>query len=221
MLARRLTPVLLIAIGLLGACGSPETSGLPEGRDLLARSAEGLRNLRDVRFDYGLSGDIPGLALRSAHGRVSASGAAEGEAEIDTPEGRVARGFVVDSGTLTLTEPGGASTRQPVPAPSPVALLDSDTGLRSLLVNAANPRTENRETLDGETAYRVGGTVGREVVARLLPGVWADAETKFWVSDDGSRRLLRIWLQLPPPRNNQGAVAIELALADHNAQDAP
>ncbi|OZM75224.1 hypothetical protein CFN78_03450 [Amycolatopsis antarctica] len=219
---RRLTPVLLLVISLLGACGMPDTSGpLPDSRTLLDASAEGLRDLRDVRFDYGLTGEIPGVLLRSAHGRASANGAAEGEAEIETPDGRVARGFVVESGTLTLRDPAGPSTREPVPAPAPATLLDADRGLRSLLTAARSTRTENREEVDGVSAYRVGGTVGREVLARLLPGVWADADLKFWIAEDDGRELRRLWLQLPARQDNRGVVAIELALADHNAQDAP
>lgn len=225
MSVRPFAPLVLLATGLLttglvSACGLPDTSSpLPAAKVLLDDSAAALRDLRDVRFEYSLNGRIPELDVRSAQGRASANGAAEGEAEIETPDGGADVSFVVEGDTVTVTAESGGTERLPGASPNAATLLNPDTGLPSLLAAATDVRTENREELDGVSAYRVGGDVDRATISRLLPGAWADVEMKFWVSEGEGRELLRLWLQLPPRTENEGTVMLELALSDHNAQD--
>ncbi|EHR49339.1 Protein of unknown function (DUF1396) [Saccharomonospora marina XMU15] len=215
---------LLLAIALLGGCAaSPDTTGpLPRARSLLDASADALGQLHSVNFAFNVSGAVPGLSVREVEGVARRDppphGYARGTADVQHGIKRAQYEFVVADGALTLENGEGLTRREPVPQPfDPAQLLGRKNGLRTLLDGARQPHTEGKEELHDVPTFRVDGKLPRHVIAAVVPGVHTDVDVKFWVSQDPSRRLLRMWVQVPPRQRNEGAVMLELALTNHNA----
>ncbi|NIJ13874.1 lipoprotein LprG [Saccharomonospora amisosensis] len=215
---------LLLTIAVLGGCtASPDTTGpLPRARPLLDASADALAQLRSVNFAFSVSGAVPGLSVREIDGVARRDpqphGYAHGAADVQRGTKRAQYEFVVADGTLTLEDGEGRTMREPVPQPfDPAQLLDPTNGLRTLLDGARQARTEGKEELHDVPTFRVDGRLPRHVISAVIPGVHTDVDVKFWVSQDQSRRLLRMWVQVPPRQRNEGAVMLELALTNHNA----
>ncbi|WP_028662360.1 LppX_LprAFG lipoprotein [Saccharomonospora iraqiensis] len=227
---RRLAVVLVAALTVVGGCAaSPDTTGpLPDGRELVDTATRALADVRGVRFEFHVSGALPGLPVRTVEGVATRDGgphgSARGEADVQRGTERHRYDFVLDGAELRLTDPddstadrdGGAGGTRPAPGPlTPARLLDPEHGLTTLLREATALETESREELDGVPSYRVGGELDREVVAGFVPGVHDDVAVKFWVAGRGQGQLLRVWMQVPPRQKNEGAVMLELALDGH------
>ncbi|EHR59779.1 LppX_LprAFG lipoprotein [Saccharomonospora cyanea] len=228
MLLRRLAQLLLVALvasAPLSACaGNPDNTGpLPEAAGLVDAAADNLRELTSVAFEFRVSGAIPGLPVREVEGVAAredgSSGTASGHADAQLLTERVQYSFVVEDDTLTLTDPDGSTVRQPVPAGyAPTRLLDPEDGIRRLLTEATGLRTETREELDDVETYRIDGELGHQAISALVAGVHDDVDVKFWIAEKGDR-LMRVWVQVPPRKKNEGAVQLELALSGHNAAE--
>jgi lipoprotein LprG len=64
----------------------------------------------------------------------------------------------------------------------PSAVLDPDRGLVQLLLTAKNAETRGKEKVTGQECYKVHATLSRAVLARLVPGMNADAPADIWVA---------------------------------------
>jgi lipoprotein LprG len=64
--------------------------------------------------------------------------------------------------------------------------------------------------------YRVGAKLSKAVISSVVPGIQSDVDIKFWVEKAATRRLMRVWLQIPPAKPNEGAIMLELALSNLN-----
>ncbi|PXY37449.1 LppX_LprAFG lipoprotein [Prauserella flavalba] len=221
MVSRRIL-LAVLALGLLTGCTSPDTSGpLPDGATLVDDSAKALRDLESVRFDFRVSGAIPGLSIRAVDGVAQRSdgryGYARGDADVQRHTDRAQYEYLLAGDRLRLTDRDGDQVEQAVPEQFvPARILDPKHGLYQLLTHATALKTETSEELDDVTAYRVNGELPRKVVSQLVPGIQADVDVKFWVSEQPNRNLLRLWIQVPPRQKNEGSVMLELALSDHN-----
>ncbi len=221
----RLSLVALIGSASLSACaGNPDNTGpLPEATGLVEEAAENLRELTSVAFEFRVSGEIPGLSVREVEGVADReggpNGTASGEADAQLFTERVQYSFVLTDDTLTLTDPDGETTQRPAPAEyTPARLLDPEKGLRRLLTEATDLQTETREELDDVETYRVDGELDHRAISALVAGVHDDVDVKFWIAEEGDR-LVRVWVQVPPRKKNEGAVQLELALSGHNAAE--
>lgn len=222
MFRRNVPLIALLSIGLLAGCSSaPETSGpMPEGTTLVSKSALAQTRLETARFTFGLTGIVPGVQVRSAEGAVTTSmGTARGKAQVDAPMGKVDGEFLADRLSTTITDGRGVQTRLGAPHPDLTTLLVGNNGVRALLLNSTDVHTEGKEALNGQAAYRVDANVGQPSVNMMLPGAWAGAHVKFWISEEARHDLLRVWLQLPPRQPNQGAVTVEVALKDQKYEE--
>src|SRR5690606_17493937 len=149
------------------------------------------------------------------------NGSASGEADMQLETERVRYEFTLSDDVLLLTDSDGETEEQAVPVPyTPARLLDPEHGLRQLLSGAEELETETREQLDDVETYRVHGTLSREAVSAVVPAVQDDVDIKFWVADD-TEQLMRIWIQVPPRKENEGAVQLQLALTEHTRAAAP
>ncbi|WP_158885571.1 LppX_LprAFG lipoprotein [Amycolatopsis anabasis] len=223
MFCRRILPVVLLILGGLAGCtSSPDTSGpLPDGKGLVTAAAAAVDGLRSARFRFGVSGNIPGLEVREIEGRASRDGGphgvAKGRADVQESTERFDVDYVLAGDTLYLTSGDGTRERRPVPAEfSPAAVLDPARGLRRLLLGVTGAKTEGREALDKVPAFRVTGKLGKDVISAVVPGIQADVDVKFWVSQAESRDLLRVWMQVPPQQPSEGAIMLELSLSELN-----
>ncbi|GAA1208260.1 LppX_LprAFG lipoprotein [Prauserella alba] len=244
-MSRRILVVTASLLTFVAGCtSSPEAPDTePPGASLVRDASAALRDVTSVHFDLSTQGALPGFPIRSIEGVATRSGWAMGEVDMQLPTERVqyeyelgqregasasgasATSTVPDGSsadaasdtTVTLTDSDDVTTTAVMPERfTPAHLLARDGGLRDLLGDATELSTESREDIGDVPTYRVSGTLPQADISELLPGVPDDVAVKFWVTDNPERTLLRVWLQVPPRRPNQGATMIELGLSEHN-----
>lgn len=228
MLRRRTAGVFLSLLALACGCSaSPDTRGpLPDASTLVTAAAVAFDQVRAFRFDFSVSGSIPGLDIREVKGQASRDGgpfgSATGQADMQESVNRFELTFAIVGDKLQLTDAKDVHTEQPVPAAyNPVALLNPAKGLPNLLRSATNVKTETKEDVKGVATYRVTGELGRDAVASVVPAIQSDVDVKFWVSQAEPRTLVRVWMQVPPRQPNEGAVMLELGLSPPSASTTP
>lgn len=228
MLSRRTAGVLALVLALACGCSaSPDTRGpLPAASDLVNAAAAGFDQLRTFQFDLSVSGSIPGLDFREVKGQASRDGGtygtATGQADMQESTNRFELSFAIVGDKLRLTDAKGMQTEEPVPAQySPVALLNPATGLPNLLTSASDLKTETKEDVKGVQTYRVTGELAKDAVAGVVPGIQSDVDIKIWVSQAEPRKLVRVWIQVPPRQPNEGAVMLELGLSPPSTSTTP
>lgn len=239
-MSRRILVVTTSLLALVAGCSSsPEApEAEPSGASLVRDASAALRDVTSVRFDLRTQGALPGFPVRSIDGVATREGRAIGEVDMQLPTGRMqyeyelgerdgpsSPGGAPTSGApdddrgapVTLTDSENMATMKVVPERfTPQSLLARDGGLQHMLQDATELSTESREDIGDVPSYRVSGTLPEADISELLPGVSGDVAAKFWVTDNSERTLLRIWLQVPPQKENQGATTIELGLSEHN-----
>ncbi|MDT7727369.1 MAG: lipoprotein LprG [Actinomycetota bacterium] len=222
MLCRR-SAIAVLLVGLISGCTSSAGSDaqLPDGVGLVTASAQALTGLHSVRFKLGVSGTIPGLPIRQIDGDAtldgSPTGTAKGHADMQEAIDRFQVDYVLTGDKLLLTRTDG--THQELPAPPeylPSALLEASGGLHRLLTGATDLKTEVKEKLGDVETYRVAAKLPKAVISSVIPGIQSDVDVKFWVEQAETRRLIRVWMQVPPIVANEGAVMLELALSNLN-----
>jgi lipoprotein LprG len=187
----------------------------------VAASAKALAGLRSVRFTLGVSGDVPGLPIRQIAGDAtldgSPQGTAKGRADVQESVNRFQLDYVLEGDKLYVTDKNGKHQEFPAPAVfTPAALLRTGGGLYRLLTKATDMQTEIEEKVNGVDTYRVGAKLSKAVISSVVPGIQSDVDIKFWVEKAATRRLMRVWLQIPPAKPNEGAIMLELALSNLN-----
>ncbi|MBB3661770.1 lipoprotein LprG [Prauserella sediminis] len=244
-MSRRILVVTAAVLTLVAGCtSSPEApESEPPGASLVRDASAALRDVTSVRFDLRTQGALPGFPIRSIEGVATRSGWSTGEVDMQLPTERVQYEYelghregasssggsatsAVPEGssaeaardtTVTLTDSDDVMTTSVVPERfTPANLLAGDGGLHDLLGDATELSTESREDIGDVPTYRVSGTLPQADISELLPGVPDDVAVKFWVTDNPERTLLRVWLQVPPRKQNEGATMIELGLSEHN-----
>ncbi|MGH3980221.1 MAG: LppX_LprAFG lipoprotein [Pseudonocardiaceae bacterium] len=186
-MSHRRYPVLallaaLLAVLMPGCSGGEE---LPDGAQLLSRSAESMRGISSARFDLDIEGTGSGLPIRGAQGRLTREGDADGTATLDQGQQVSELRFVLTGDTLYLQGPTGGFQRVPAGFASsvydPSVILDAQRGVPALLANGTQPVTEAREAVGGTDAYRVTATFPRSVLSGLVPGLVEDAKGQVWI----------------------------------------
>ncbi|WP_235783373.1 LppX_LprAFG lipoprotein [Amycolatopsis orientalis] len=211
-------PALLLTIGLIGGCaGSPP---LPPAQEFVSAAADSLVSLRSVRFKLGVNGVVTGLPVRGLDGDISLDGgrdgSAVGNADLQDDFERVKVKYRLSGSEITLS---GPDVDRVVPASAPYtprAMLGADGGLRRLLLGATDLRGERWERVQDTDSFRIGAKVPASVIGGIVPEIKSDVFVKLWISQDEPRRLVRVWVQVPPTRPEEFAVMLELALTRHN-----
>ncbi|WP_236795981.1 LppX_LprAFG lipoprotein [Amycolatopsis sp. GM8] len=224
MLRRRTAGVFLLILALASGCSSsPDTRGpLPDANQLVSAAASTFAGVRSMKYDFSISGSVPGLDIREVQGWASReggpAGTAVGQADMQESANRFELTYEIDGDQLILTDKHGTRTQEPVPAEyNPAKLLAQGQGLSKLLTSATGLKTETKEDVEGVETYRVTGELSREVITSVLPQVWAGVDVKFWVTQAEPRNLVRVWIQVPPRQPNEGAVMLELGLSALNS----
>ncbi|MEV2265895.1 LppX_LprAFG lipoprotein [Nonomuraea africana] len=189
---RKLLPVVLALA--LTACSSQEA--LPQGPDLVTKSAEAMKAVTSASFAVTTDG-TPKLQLKKADGRLTAKGDADGTLQISVFGSLQEFSFAMIGDTVHFKGATGGFQTLPKQALmagvgyDPSTLLHPDKGISTLLGGLVKPVTEAAE--DG--SYRVAATFPGKTMGSLIPGVTSDINGKLWV-DQASSRLNRINLPL-------------------------
>ena len=176
---RRLGPILAvlaalsIAAALVGGCSSSKQSAapLPDAATLLSKSNLTTRNVKSVHLVLSVTGKIKGLPVKTLTGDLTTSPdtAAKGDANLTVLGSSVDTQFVVDDGTLyAALTPGHWESFGPAAAIyDPSEILNPNTGLANVLTNINNPKSESRETINGQSTVKITGTASADAVNGL------------------------------------------------------
>jgi lipoprotein LprG len=209
---------LLLALTACGA-GGPSEPPLPAGQDLLAKSASTMAAVQTAAIDVQVDPALSTLPVRSATGKLTASGDAIGTATLNQGSSPVEFNFVITKGTLYLKGPTGRYQRLPLALAAsiydPTALLNPDRGIAALLRTATNGTTQAREDVNGAPAYRVHANLDPALVSAVVPGLAGANSGTVWL-DQASSRLLKAQVEVPNPAGGAPA-PVTLTLSDLNA----
>jgi lipoprotein LprG len=182
MSARRaLVAPLLALVTLLAACSSGSGSGasLPDGKEVLTKSAETMSAVKSTHFVIKVDGNLPQLGVQGADGDLNAAGDAKGKAKTNQFGQLIEVDFVLAKGDLYVKGPTGGFQKLPGVLKNqvydPTAILDPKRGVAEVLRSAKDVKTES---VDGNTTV-VTGTVPKDVAAALVPGITSDVKSRF------------------------------------------
>lgn len=193
---RRLPLVALFAamiIALLTSCTAVQEpqATLPDATQLLTDSATAMRTVTTTHFTVETQGPVPEIRLRSADGRLTREGSAEGTAKINQGNQVVELGFVILGDTLYLRTPTGPVQKLPLSLAGavydPSAILNPDLGIASVIASGKEATTEAREQVGGVDSYRLRVSFPAEPLSTLLPGPAQDKIGQVWIAVAGSR----------------------------------
>jgi lipoprotein LprG len=222
---RRLGPFLAvlaalsIAAALVGGCSSSKQSAapLPDAATLLSKSNLTTRNVKSVHLVLSVTGKIKGLPVKTLTGDLTTSPdtAAKGEANLTVLGSSVDAQFVVDNGTLyAALTPGHWESFGPAAAIyDPSEILNPNTGLANVLTNISNPKSESRETINGQSTVKITGTASADAVNGLASQLKATQPlpATVWIQESGDHQLVQANLDQSPGNS------IQMTLSNWNA----
>lgn len=197
---RRTVLVLLGVVGAaLTACSGGGAGGgtpLPDATTLLRNAAAEMRTVQTAHFTITTEGTVAGISLRGAEGTLTRAGDVQGTAQLDQAEIE----FIIVGDTAYIKGPTGRYQRLPVSLTravyDPSAILDPERGVPKLLTAGRDARTEAREDVGGQPAYRVRATFDQQALGPLLPGVTGQVTGTLWIGADRPR-VLRARFEVP------------------------
>lgn len=225
MMRRILLVTLALTAAVATACSSDEPSSsdgnLPDGKALLQESAASTADIKSAHFTLAVNGELPGLSVKSAEGDLTreggGSGAAKGTVSMDLMGSLFEGEFVLVEDSLWVKGPTGGFQELPASMVrslyDPAAILDPDKGIANVLKNVRDPRTEGSEDLDGVSTYKVTGTVTKDVVSSLVPGINSDVDITFWVRQDDGKQPVKASVKAP-----KGTVDVTLSDVDKQVE---
>jgi lipoprotein LprG len=222
---RRLGPILAvlaalsIAAALVGGCSSSKQSAapLPDAATLLSKSNLTTRNVKSVHLVLSVTGKIKGLPVKTLTGDLTTSPdtAAKGEANLTVLGSTVDAEFVVDDGTLyaALTPGHWESFGAASAIYDPSEILNPNTGLANVLTNISNPKSESRETINGQSTVKITGTASADAVNGLAPQLKATQPlpATMWIQETGDHQLVQAKL------DQSAGNSIQMTLSNWNA----
>lgn len=220
----RLVP-LALALGAtmaVSACGGGSGSGgggnLPSGTDLLKQSATAMSSVTSMSFTIGTDGD-PGIPIKNANGKLLKSGDAQGTLQLKQQGQLAALNFTLAGNSVYLKGPTGGYRKLPramvVAFYDPSAILDPQRGVPLLLTKATGPKTEAKDSIGGQDAYRVKATLPKDAAASLVPGLAKDVTGEVWISTT-EHRLLKVRADVPAASGG-GTGTVTATFADFNS----
>jgi lipoprotein LprG len=210
---------LSIAAALVGGCSSSKQSAapLPDAATLLSKSNLTTRNVKSVHLVLSVTGKIKGLPVKTLTGDLTTSPdtAAKGEANLTVLGSSVDAQFVVDNGTLyAALTPGHWESFGPAAAIyDPSEILNPNTGLANVLTNISNPKSESRETINGQSTVKITGTASADAVNGLASQLKATQPlpATVWIQESGDHQLVQANLDQSPGNS------IQMTLSNWNA----
>lgn len=212
---------IVLAIGL-SACSTPGPSEpaevLPAAPQVLAKSADVMSKIKTLGVDVQVDQALTSLTIRSATGKLTAAGEAQGSVVIAQGNSNIEFQFVVAKGSLYLKGATGGYQQLPLAMAAsvydPTALLRPDTGIAALLRTVTGATTEASEDVNGVPAWRVRGTLDQRIAASVVPGLTGAATGVVWI-DKATSHLLKAQVQVPvtegDPKSPTAPVTVTLS----------
>ena len=185
--------VAALVIALVTSCngGGAQKTTLPDGAQLLNDSSTAMRTVTTIHFTIRVQGNVPGVPLRYADGRLTRQGSAQGTAKVDRGGQLVQEEFVIIGDTLYLRGPTGDFQKLPSSVAGavydPSVILNPDRGIAALLVSGKDATTEARELVGRVDTYRLRANFPRQSLGTLVPGLSKDTPGQVWIAVQGSR----------------------------------
>jgi len=221
---RRLLGVLLLVLAVAGCTGDgggDDGGDGPDAAGLLRDAAAATREVETVRFTLQVDGEVEGISISNADGRLTKDGEVEGTAVITATGQPVETEFVVVGDTLYLKGPTGGYQELPASVAAsiydPTKILDDNLGLAALVAGATQPTLQGREDVDGVDAYRVSVVFAKNNLGILLPGVGATADLpgEVWLAADEPNRPLKAKVDVPANGSAAGGT-VTITLSEFN-----
>ncbi|GAA4146688.1 LppX_LprAFG lipoprotein [Actinomadura keratinilytica] len=194
-----------------GGGGGDEAAKQPPPQETLRQAAQAMGNLRSVAFNVATEGN-PGVPLKGGDLRLLRDGDAEGTINLEQSGQAVEMKIVAVGDAFYVKGVTGGWRKFPKQLASamydPSAVLDPQRGIAKLLTSVAQPQAEKTEKVDGKDAYKVRGTLPKDVIAGLIPGLNGDVKGHVWVST-ADHRLLKVRGDV-----NDGAVTVRFTEFD-------
>ena len=190
---RTIALVAALVIALVTSCsgGGAQKATLPDGARLLNDSSTAMRTVTTIHFTIRVQGNVPGVPLRYADGRLTRQGSAQGTAKVDRGGQLVQEEFVIIGDTLYLRGPTGDFQKLPSSVAGavydPSVILNPDRGIAALLVSGKDVTTEAREFVARVDTYRLRANFPRQSLGTLVPGLSKDTPGQVWIAVQGSR----------------------------------
>jgi lipoprotein LprG len=222
----RIRPILVVlaafSIGaaLVSGCSSSSKqsgSSLPAAATLIKESSQVTENVKSVHLVLSVNGKIKHLPVKTLTGDLTTTPAtaAQGNASITFGGSDIDAQFVVDSGTLyAALSPGQWESFGPAAAIyDPSSILKPDTGVANILTNLSNPKSQSRETINGQTTVKITGTASADAVNGIAPQLKATqlAPTTVWIEENGDHQLVQVQLEQSPGNS------VQMTLSNWNA----
>jgi lipoprotein LprG len=185
--------LVALVITLVTSCGGggAQKTTLPDGARLLNDSATAMRTVTTIHFTIRVQGNVPGVPLRYADGRITRQGSAQGTAKVDRGGQLVQEEFVIIGDTLYLRGPTGDFQKLPSSVAGavydPSVILNPDRGIAALLVSGKDTTTEARELVAHVDTYRLRANFPRQSLGTLVPGLSKDTPGQVWIAVESSR----------------------------------
>ncbi|KAA2246009.1 LppX_LprAFG lipoprotein [Solihabitans fulvus] len=218
---RALLGSLAVAAALVTGCQpsasgpSGNTNSLPDGAQLLTKSAATMRTVDTAHFTIKVDGELPGISVQNAEGDLTRAGTAKGSGKIRELGQLVQVDFVLTADSLYLKGPTGGFQQLPASLTStiydPSAILNPDKGVAKVLGSVQGGKTESVDTVGGVEVYVVSGKVPRDVVSGLVPGITTDVTGKLSVTKDDKAQLLRAHFDVPGKDGKSSGVDVNLS----------
>jgi lipoprotein LprG len=219
---RILLGALALTAVLVTGCSSSDspspTGSLPDAASMLSDAAAATGAITSAHFTVQANGDVPGLSVQNLDGDLSKtggpSGSAKGTGKLSVAGQLVEVEFVLVNSSLYIKGPTAGFQKIPASLGAslydPSAVLDPNRGISKVLSNMRNPKTEGKEDVSGTPTYKVSGTIAKDVLAGLLPGLQSDADITFWLREDGKHLPVKASAKLP----NSASVDVTLSDVD-------
>lgn len=207
---------IVLALILATGCGGGGSDKNPPGGQILQQAANVMRNVASLSFTLRTSGN-PNVNVKSVDAKLVKNGNSQGSVQVTELGVPIQLDFVVLGQTVHFKGLTGGWQTEPLSKVSgiydPSAVLDPDRGLVQLLLTAKDPKTSGKEKVAGQEAYKVHATLARAALARLVPGMNADAPADIWVST-ADKHVLKAEVQVPSKSGGKPG-KVTIAFADY------
>jgi lipoprotein LprG len=210
-----LIPIVL-ALVLSTGCGGGGSGKNPPGSQILQQAANVMRSVASLSFTLRTSGN-PNVNVKSVDAKLLKNGNSQGSVQVTELGVPIQLDFVVLGQTVHFKGLTGGWQTEPLSKVSsiydPSAVLDPNRGLVQLLLTAKGAETHGTEKVAGQEAYKVHASLSHDALARLVPGMNADAPADIWVAT-ADKHVLKAEVEVPSKSGGKPGKVI-IAFADY------